>query len=657
MSMVPNKEITHYTSKMLTDGCWRICREDLKMPSLVLDEREKIASRFISYNGLVEDPCAAEKERTMINPWTPEERETFLETMGKYGKDFRTIASFLDHKTTADCVEFYYKNHKSENFQGLKKNLDTGVHPKLPSANTYLITSGKVRNRELNAVSLDILSEASRVASQDQAKDGSSEVDRGSCYGRSSLHSCRNYRSSLVNTFDDEREAVAADVLTKIRSSVFQVKSCRENDVSDWTDVEKSMFIRGLSLYGKDFAMISEYLKTRSKDQCRAFFNKARKCLGLDLILPTPAGKPLKSDANAGGDDMDGPCVVKNGPFVCQANSVDDKDQVSLISVKVETKDSIDCGSSTNLKEGACGNGSTRGQVCEENGLTLLKSHDLPHEMDLNEQVSDQSPRAMKRWSAHLAADSSPCSVFSLSSEFKDQSPVEIDQVGKPPLATIAYSASFHCAEMKTQNSGHQPGIWKRSSHDSEVNLHNLQKLESLGYGDGFKLFGKRILTRLPSQKNPDPDINGEDSRVSTKAPLNLTGRNIRARNAPVLEFNPDDHEGLENIPIRSYGFWDGTRVQTFPSLPHSASLLTKYPAALGKHPLQEVAKSSECNFYNSNGHSVIPGWDIVIKHPHDACLEMQRNNGLNVVPGPKQKGQSGIVGVKIGASGALVGG
>ncbi|KAK5833090.1 hypothetical protein PVK06_016902 [Gossypium arboreum] len=104
-------------SKLLLDFNGRLYRNALKMPALVLDEKEKQVSRFISSNGLVEDPCAAEKERALINPSTSEEKEIFIDKLAAFGKDFRKIASFLDHKTTADCVEFYYKNLKYECFE------------------------------------------------------------------------------------------------------------------------------------------------------------------------------------------------------------------------------------------------------------------------------------------------------------------------------------------------------------------------------------------------------------------------------------------------------------------------------------------------------------------------------------------------------------
>ncbi|XP_039002601.1 uncharacterized protein LOC120129061 [Hibiscus syriacus] len=63
-------------------------------------------------------------------------------------------------------------------------------------------------------------------------------------------------------------------------------ESCGDMDPTDWTDEEKSVFIQAVSSYGKDFAMISQCVRTRSRDQCKVFFSKARKCLGLDLIHP-----------------------------------------------------------------------------------------------------------------------------------------------------------------------------------------------------------------------------------------------------------------------------------------------------------------------------------------------------------------------------------
>ncbi|XP_061347011.1 uncharacterized protein LOC133292604 isoform X2 [Gastrolobium bilobum] len=363
LSLVPTSDIINFTSKLLSEPQVKVQRNTLKMPALILDEKEKMISKFLSSNGLVEDPLAIEKERAMINPWTSDEREIFFEKFAAFGKDFRKIASFLDHKTTADCVEFYYKNHKSDCFEKLKKQ-DVGKLGKSFSAKTGLVASGKKWNREVDAASLEILSAASvmadGIACNRKLRAGSS-LWRG--YGNVKT-SRGEYsiveRSSSFDIFGDERDtAAAADVLAGIcgslsseamssciTSSIDPVEgnrdrkllkenplckqplmldvsqdvdddtcsdeSCGEMDPTDWTDEEKAAFLQAVSSFGKDFAKIARCVGTRSQEQCKIFFSKARKCLGLDLMRPIPenVGSPVNDDANDGRSDTDDACVV-----------------------------------------------------------------------------------------------------------------------------------------------------------------------------------------------------------------------------------------------------------------------------------------------------------------------------------------------------------
>jgi hypothetical protein len=96
-------------------------RPALKMPPMILGEKERLARRFESKNALVEDPVKVEVERKTINPWTAEEKKTFLEKFAVYNKNFSKISSHLEYKTTADCVEFYYRNQKSEDFEKIRR--------------------------------------------------------------------------------------------------------------------------------------------------------------------------------------------------------------------------------------------------------------------------------------------------------------------------------------------------------------------------------------------------------------------------------------------------------------------------------------------------------------------------------------------------------
>ncbi|XP_030451186.1 uncharacterized protein LOC115673224 [Syzygium oleosum] len=370
-SLVPSPHVLSHTSKLLSDSQMKSYRKYLKMPALIFDDREKTASRFISTNGLIEDPCVFEKERTMINPWTTEERDIFLDKLAIFGKDFSKIASFLDHKTTADCVEFYYKNHKSDTFERTMKKLDFGKRGKSLAANNYLVTSEKRWSREVNAVSLDVLGAASAMAAQqdefmlERQGCAGGVFFNGFCNSRSSRADCGDLeRSSSFNVLGSERETVAADVLAGICGSLSSeaMSSCvtssvdpgegsrelkcskvdfvrkrpftpefmenveetcsgessGEMDASDWTDEEKSAFMQSVSSYGKDFVLISRFVGTRSVDQCRLFFSKARKCLGLDSLLPIcrSRGTPVSEDANGDGD-MEDACGLEITSAIC----------------------------------------------------------------------------------------------------------------------------------------------------------------------------------------------------------------------------------------------------------------------------------------------------------------------------------------------------
>ena len=448
MSPVPTAEMINYTSKMLSESQMKLCRNILKMPALILDKNEKTASRFISSNGLVEDPCAVENERTMINPWTAEEKEIFMDKLAIFGKEFKKIASFLDHKTTADCVEFYYKNHKSDCFEKTKKKLELRKQGKSLSATTYLVTSGKKWNREMNAASLDMLGAASVMA----ARAGDSMENLQTCPGKFLLGAHHDYRtphgdngvverSSSYDIIRNERETVAADVLAGICGSLSSEamsscitssldpgegyrelrqkvgsgvkrpltpevtqsideetcsdESCGEMDPADWTDEEKCIFVQAVSSYGKDFAKISRCVRTRSRDQCKVFFSKARKCLGLDLIHPGPnVGTPESDDANGGGSDTEDACVVEAGSVICSNKSGSKMEEDSLLSVLNINPDESDFSGmknlQTDLNRSYENNGIGRVDHKDDETVTNLVS-DKCHQLEKTEQVFGDS--------------------------------------------------------------------------------------------------------------------------------------------------------------------------------------------------------------------------------------------------------------------------
>ncbi|KAK1312539.1 hypothetical protein QJS10_CPA07g01084 [Acorus calamus] len=370
-SRVALPDIIEYTRKLMSDPQTKLYRNNLKMPSLILDEKERKQSRFISNNSLVDDPCALEMEKATINPWTSEEKKIFMDMLATFGKDFSKIASHLSHKTTADCIEFYYKNHKSESFREVKKKLE--FRKQMRTTNTYLVASGKILNRDSNSC---LVGTASVVAEQ---TDGNIKAQHR--YPRSSISVGYDYHMSnegdnlLERTIHNDisgNEATAADVLAGmcgalsseavsscVTSAVDPVEGYQERkrqkanhipingpympdgsqhfideddtcsdkgsvdlDTVDWTDEEKSSFIRALKSFGKDFTKISRSVGTRSTAQCKIFFSKARKCLGLDGINQVVRdGRNLMSGDNGESSDTDDAGAAEMDSAICSTQS------------------------------------------------------------------------------------------------------------------------------------------------------------------------------------------------------------------------------------------------------------------------------------------------------------------------------------------------
>lgn len=88
------------------------------VPPMVLDESER-ARRFLNENNLVADPVAAERERKMRHTWSNEEKRIFIKKYLLYPKQFHKIATFLENRSTADVIEFYFTHKLTFNLKRL----------------------------------------------------------------------------------------------------------------------------------------------------------------------------------------------------------------------------------------------------------------------------------------------------------------------------------------------------------------------------------------------------------------------------------------------------------------------------------------------------------------------------------------------------------
>ncbi|TPX57187.1 hypothetical protein SpCBS45565_g08263 [Spizellomyces sp. 'palustris'] len=84
-------------------------------PPMVVDPLQRKLLCFRNYNDLVYDPVR-DLERynaRLTMTWTDTEQRIFKEKILQYGKNFHSISAHLPHKTSRQCVDYYYreKNH------------------------------------------------------------------------------------------------------------------------------------------------------------------------------------------------------------------------------------------------------------------------------------------------------------------------------------------------------------------------------------------------------------------------------------------------------------------------------------------------------------------------------------------------------------------
>lgn len=310
----------------------------LRMPSMLLGGKERAFHRFVTNNGLVEDPLTAEQERKIMNLWSVEEKNVFLDKFSLFGKDFRKISSFLELKTVADCVEFYYRNRKSEDFERvcrrhkLKKRRDyshTSGHylGTTTSANCRLreLRAGGAQGLTLIAAAAAAMSASSHISKVLKARNRVVECDghfsakcgsvdtpfdhfRGSVKCRVSeipalvglssrsrpvnhamleLRGCRKSNKLRSNSIIPVEKGSQGQLGMKGARSVHSCSSKGSEEVADlhWTDSERELFTGAVAMFGRDFHSISLHVGSKTQGQCKSFFSKTRKRLGLDQLV------------------------------------------------------------------------------------------------------------------------------------------------------------------------------------------------------------------------------------------------------------------------------------------------------------------------------------------------------------------------------------
>lgn len=89
-------------------------RNAATIPDMISVTHGKVDYLFDDTNHLVEDPAEYYAPDTGIDDWTDEEKRIFIDKFAQYPKQFGIIAEYIPHKTSSQCVAYYYLHKKRQ---------------------------------------------------------------------------------------------------------------------------------------------------------------------------------------------------------------------------------------------------------------------------------------------------------------------------------------------------------------------------------------------------------------------------------------------------------------------------------------------------------------------------------------------------------------
>ncbi|KAK9808544.1 hypothetical protein WJX73_006877 [Symbiochloris irregularis] len=321
----------------------RVCRHMLKW------------GRFDSTNGLVQDPAAELEQEAIERPWTAEEKRIFFEKFLMHHKDFHKISACLDRRSTRDCVSFYYRIQKQDEFAVVRRKIQLkkrrlqseynrnvsfmgmGMVPRAPHgldaaalALPHAVSAAAVRvgtsaaaaaavgGNLMVAAAVPIAAEGSRQARQPRGHVSGSaagfrsrtSTPRGAAaaamanleFGPASPDLLAGQASVLTSPdlpMGQEQDAVQGYRGTAVASRAPAAAGVGEGNSAYWTPEEEELFSEGVQLYARDHKMVAKHMgNTRSVPAVRAHMTKHRMRVNKLISQATAAAEAAMATAS-----------------------------------------------------------------------------------------------------------------------------------------------------------------------------------------------------------------------------------------------------------------------------------------------------------------------------------------------------------------------
>uniref|UniRef100_A0A8C2I2S9 Nuclear receptor corepressor 2 n=1 Tax=Cyprinus carpio TaxID=7962 RepID=A0A8C2I2S9_CYPCA len=265
------------------------------IPPMLFDaEQQRI--KFINMNGLMDDPMKVYKDRQVMNMWSEQEKDTFREKFIQHPKNFALIASFLERKTVAECVLFYYLTKKNENYKNIvrrsyRRQGRNKVSMRLHLPNNQQAQQQVNRNSQEEKDDKEKEKEVDREedkAEGEEKEDGMKDDTSGedgeekeppvTAKGRRTANSRGHRKGRVTRSMTNEQEENTSPLSSELAN-------LEMNESSRWTEEEMETAKKGLLQYGRNWSAIAKMVGSKTVSQCKNFYFNYKKRQKLDEIL------------------------------------------------------------------------------------------------------------------------------------------------------------------------------------------------------------------------------------------------------------------------------------------------------------------------------------------------------------------------------------
>uniref|UniRef100_A0A3Q3L0W1 Nuclear receptor corepressor 2 n=1 Tax=Mastacembelus armatus TaxID=205130 RepID=A0A3Q3L0W1_9TELE len=262
------------------------------IPPMLFDaEQQRI--KFINMNGLMDDPMKVYKDRQVMNMWSEQEKDTFREKFIQHPKNFGLIASFLERKTVAECVLFYYLTKKNENY----KNIVRRNYRRRGRSQVFLsLQHSQQQQQQVNRSSQEDKEEKEKEGERDEEKHEAEDKEDGmkddtsgedaedkeptvAFKGRRTANSQGRRKGRITRSMTSEVEETTTPPLNN------ELANLEMNESSRWTEEEMETAKKGLLQYGRNWSAIAKMVGSKTVSQCKNFYFNYKKRQKLDEIL------------------------------------------------------------------------------------------------------------------------------------------------------------------------------------------------------------------------------------------------------------------------------------------------------------------------------------------------------------------------------------